>query len=82
MLDMFTAGKWRDALLVKIVQKVGVRTYWEDWAKDIASIASDHTTRIASLVEGSHATLHAEFERFVQGLQDNLNPSVTEHAAI
>jgi predicted helicase len=81
-LDFPALDQWRDAILAKIVQKVGERRYWENWAKDVAGIASDHMTRIKGLVEGSDATLHDEFARFLKGLQDNLNPFITERDAI
>ncbi|MET4099835.1 putative helicase [Agrococcus sp. UYP10] len=81
-LDFPALDQWRDAILAKIVQKVGERRYWENWAKDVAGIASDHMTRIKALVEGSDATLGNEFARFLKGLQDNLNPFITERDAI
>lgn len=81
-LDFPGLDQWRDAILAKIVQKVGERRYWENWAKDVAGIASDHITRIKAVVEGSDAALHDEFARFLKGLQDNLNPFITEHDAI
>lgn len=81
-LDFPALDQWRDAILAKIVQKVGERRYWENWAKDVAGIASDHITRIKTLVEGSDAALHDEFTRFLKGLQDNLNPFITERDAI
>ncbi|MGV8882563.1 MAG: DEAD/DEAH box helicase [Rhodoglobus sp.] len=81
-LDFPALEQWRDAILAKIVQKVGEKRYWENWAKDVAGIASDHMTRIKGLVEGSDATLHDEFARFLKGLQDNLNPFITERDAI
>lgn len=81
-LDFPSLDQWRDAILAKIVEKVGERRYWENWAKDVARIASDHITRIKALVEGSDATLHDEFARFLKGLQDNLNPFITERDAI
>ncbi|HRN30068.1 MAG TPA: N-6 DNA methylase, partial [Terrimesophilobacter sp.] len=81
-LDFPALDQWRDAILAKIVQKVGEKCYWENWAKDVAGIASDHITRIKALVEGSDAALRDEFARFLKGLQDNLNPFITERDAI
>ncbi|MEB0000529.1 DEAD/DEAH box helicase family protein [Cryobacterium sp. RTS3] len=81
-LDFPNIDQWRDAILAKIVQKVGERRYWENWAKDVAGIASDHMTRIRTLVDGSDSKLHEEFTTFTQGLKDNLNPYITEHDAI
>jgi predicted helicase len=81
-LDFPNMDQWRDAILAKIVQKVGERRYWENWAKDVAGIASDHMTRIQALVEGSDAALKDEFARFLKGLQDNLNPFISQREAI
>ncbi|MFB2583449.1 DEAD/DEAH box helicase [Herbiconiux liukaitaii] len=81
-LDFPNIDKWRDAILSKIVQKVGERRYWENWASDVAGIAEAHMTRIKTLVDDSDAELHDEFTDFVKGLKDNLNPFITEKDAI
>jgi predicted helicase len=81
-LDFPNFDQWRDAILSKIVQKVGEKRYWENWAKDIAGIAQDHMTRITALVDGSDVALREEFARFLKGLQDNLNPFITQGDAI
>jgi predicted helicase len=73
---------WREAIYAKIVDKVGERDYWENWASDVADIARRQRTRITSLVHGSDEGIRAEFAAFVRGLQDNLNPSITEVDAI
>ncbi|WP_232466206.1 type ISP restriction/modification enzyme [Diaminobutyricimonas sp. LJ205] len=73
---------WREAIYAKIVEKVGERDYWENWAKDVADIASRQQLRIEALVTGAHATLREEFERFLGGLRDNLNPSISKADAI
>jgi predicted helicase len=78
----FPLGEWKDAILAKIVQKVGQRTYWEDWAKDVASIAENHISRITHLVSKQNDSLDKEFQRFVGGLRDNLNPSISNEDAI
>jgi predicted helicase len=82
VLDFPELGQWREAILAKIVEKVGERRYWENWAKDVAGIAEDHIARITALVEGSDAELQEEFQRFLKGLQDNLNPYIAERDAI
>ena len=81
-LEMPEIDVWRDAILAKIVDKVGERRYWESWAKDVAGIASTHITRITTLVDGSDSILKDEFARFMKGLQDNLNPYITQRDAI
>lgn len=65
----------------KMVQKVGNKRYWEQWAKDIAHIAEEHITRIQHLIkeEGKHKKA---FEEFIKGLRKNINPSVSEQEAI
>lgn len=82
-LDMSILGAdWQNAIYARIVDKVGERDYWENWAKDVADIAGRQINRITSLVDGSNEHLRTEFTRFVRGLQDNLNPGVTEPQAI
>ena len=82
-LDMSALGAdWQNAIYARIVDKVGERDYWENWAKDVADIAARQIARITGLVDGSNAELRTEFTRFVNGLQDNLNPGVTEPQAI
>lgn len=78
----FDFTDWKDAILAKIVQKVGERTYWENWAKDVAEIAKNHISRIEHLVNGSNSDLELEFKTYLKGLQDNLNPAVTKSDAI
>ncbi|MFM2025045.1 MAG: hypothetical protein RLZZ56_1058 [Actinomycetota bacterium] len=78
----FDFTDWKDAILAKIVQKVGERTYWENWAKDVAEIAKNHISRIEQLVNGTNANLELEFKTFLKGLQDNLNPGVSKSDAI
>lgn len=82
-LDMSGLGAdWQNAIYARVVDKVGERDYWENWAKDVADIAGRQIARITSLVDGSNEGLRSEFTRFVKGLQDNLNPGVTEPQAI
>ncbi|TFB53435.1 type ISP restriction/modification enzyme [Cryobacterium sp. Sr3] len=82
-MDWSTIGAdWRTAIYAKIVDKVGERDYWENWARDVAEIAKRQRIRIASLVQGSNEHIRTEFAAFVGGLQDNLNPSITGADAI
>ncbi|MFJ2964660.1 DEAD/DEAH box helicase [Streptomyces collinus] len=71
---------WRTAIYARIVDKVGERTYWEQWAKDIALIAERHVARIeAGLTDPQKA---AAFSEFVEELRSNINPGVTDSSAI
>lgn len=65
----------------KIVQKVGQKRYWEQWAKDVAEIAQRYTERITRLI-GEDKKHSRAFESFLRGLQRNINPSITESEAI
>lgn len=81
-LDFTPLGEeWRTAVYAKIVQKVGEREYWENWATSVADVAAAQTVRIQGLLD-SNPEIRSEFDRFVKGLQDNLNPKVTEHDAL
>lgn len=73
---------WRDAILAKLVQKVGDRRYWEDWAKDIAQIAERHITRIKAILEDPNTSAAAEFDAFLAGLRGNLNDSISRDDAV
>ena len=73
---------WRDSIFARIVKQVGDRRYWETWGKDIADIAARYVTRITTLIEGDDQQIQDEFEVFLKGLQDNLNPQVDEKQAV
>ncbi len=69
------------AIYAKMVEKVGSRRYWEQWAQDVARIAQRHEERIKRLIatEGKH---QKAFKGFITALQKNINPSITEQKAI
>lgn len=69
------------AIYAKMVEKVGSRRYWEDWAKDVADIARRHEDRIRELLR-TDSRSKKEFERFLSALKKNLNPGVNEESAI
>jgi predicted helicase len=70
------------AILARIVKKCGTRTYWEDWAKDVARIAEVHVTRIKAAVEAAGSEERAAFEAFLKEIRDDLNDSVTSDEAV
>ncbi len=65
----------------KMVQKVGDKRYWEQWAGDVAKIAEAHIARIKKLI-AEEGKPQKEFERFIKGLRKNINPSISEGDAI
>jgi predicted helicase len=75
----FEIGEIERAIYAKLVQKVGNRHHWEDWAKDIATIAQTHIDRITGILENKRNTREREaFERFAEELRDDLNDSITD----
>lgn len=74
-------GEMQSGIYAKLVEKCGDRLYWENWSKKVGLIARKFIERISKLVE-SVPTLKSEFNIFVKGLQENLNPSVDEGQAI
>jgi predicted helicase len=74
--------QWRDAIYAKIVQRVGSREYWTDWAKEVARIAERQITRITALLEDPATGVRHEFQAFLEGLRGNLNEGITERDAI
>lgn len=72
---------FRDGMYARIVKKVGERTYWEDWASNVAEIAERHIVRINGLLQSSELA-QKRFETFIQGLRGNLNESITQEQAI
>jgi len=77
---LFSIDDWRDAIYARIVEKVGERHYWEDWAKDIAQIANRHVTRIKAAL--AIPEKKAVFEEFLGELRANLNPGIDEDDAV
>jgi len=70
----------QSVVFARMVQKVGDRLYWEQWAKSVADIAERQIERITNMVDtGEYKTA---FEKFLSGLQRNINPSITEKDAI
>ena len=66
----------QNAIYARMVQKVGDRRYWEQWAADVAQIAQGYIERINRLIAipGPHK---AAFDDFLSGLRKNINPAVT-----
>ncbi|MDP2316302.1 MAG: type ISP restriction/modification enzyme [Pseudomonadota bacterium] len=83
MALQFEIGEIEHAIYAKLVQKVGNRHHWEDWAKDIAKIARAHTDRITSILDTPANVREREaFEGFTRELRDDLNDSLTRDEII
>lgn len=81
-MALFSLDEFQEAMYTKIVDKVGDREYWEDWASDVADIAQAQISRITNLLDNADEHVTAEFERFIEGLRGNLNDSITRNEAI
>ena len=75
---------WREALYIKVVEKVGDRRYMDSWAADIASIAQSQETRIRTLLDHpeQNPTTVEQFDVFLTALQNNLNDGITRDDGI
>jgi predicted helicase len=78
----FVLDDLSQAIKAKIVEKCGTREYWETWAKDIAKIAQTHVTRIKTIVDVKGSDERKCFKAFLEELQDDLNPEISEMEAI
>lgn len=75
----YEIGEIERAIYAKLVQKVGNRHHWEEWANDIAKIARTHIDRIQAILENESNTREIDaFNRFVTELRDDLNDSISE----
>lgn len=79
----FEIGEIERAMYAKLVQKVGNRHHWEDWANDIAKIAQTHIDRIQALLDNPDAKKEKEaFDSFAEELRDDLNDSITDQEIV
>ena len=71
----------QQVIYARMVQKVGNKRYWEQWARDVAQIAQNYIERINRLIaqEGEHKRA---FSDFLTGLRKNINPSVKESEVV
>jgi predicted helicase len=75
----FQIGELEKAVYAKVVQKVGNRSHWEDWANDIAKIARTHIERISGILANpENVTEIKAFHAFAAELRDDLNDSISD----
>lgn len=75
----FEIGEIERAIYAKLVQKVGNRRHWEEWANDIAKIAKTHIDRITALIENPRNAREREaFSEFAAEIRDDLNDSISD----
>lgn len=71
----------QNVVFARMVNKVGDRRYWEQWAKNVAEIAERQVERISRLIKDDKKHQKA-FANFLAGLQKNINPSITQQEAV
>ena len=71
---------WKESVFGRIVKKVGSSLYWEDWSKDIATVADRYIHLIDRLLEDSER--QDAFQEFVNALRQTLNPAVDNESAV
>lgn len=74
-------GELQDGIYARLVEKVGDKMYWENWAKSIGEIAQKFIQRITMLIH-ENANAKQYFEDFLGGLHKNINDSIDEGQAI
>lgn len=80
-LSLFPVERWERAVKTQLVKKCGTRIYWDEWAEDVARIAERHIERISVLVKDDEG-VREQFDVFLKGLRDSLNPGITEDEAV
>lgn len=84
-LDAVSAHAWQKLFYAKVVQRVGERAYWDEWARKVAHVVGTYTTLIQDILArdtpDSRAT-QAAFAQFLAGLRANVNDSVTMAEAV
>lgn len=71
----------QSVVFARMVNKVGDRRYWEQWAKSVADIATRQTERIEKLIT-ENPKYQKAFDSFLKGLHKNINPSISQNDAI
>lgn len=79
----FESGEIERAIVAKVVQKVGNRHHWEDWANDISKIAQTHIKLITEILQRPECEKErAVFEEFAIEIRDDLNNAVSDAEVI
>lgn len=74
-------GELQDGIYARLVEKVGDKNYYTNWAKSIGEIAQKFIQRITMLVN-EKTVAKMKFDEFVKGLHNNINDSIDAAQAI
>ena len=81
-INLESFDQWKESIYARMVKKVGSRIYWENWAKDVAEIATSHMEKMQKLIKSNNSEIQKEIDEFVSGLKKNLNNSITKQDAV
>jgi len=73
-------GEYENVIYAKLVDKVGDKMYWENWAKEVGVIAQKFIDRIEREIQTGRYKV--EFNKYLDALRKNINPYVDEAQAI
>ena len=77
-LELFTPDQGK--IFAKLVDKVGTRNYWEGWASDVGRVARDIIAHMNDIIE-RYPDVQSAFDRYLAGLQKNINTSIDREQA-
>ena len=77
-LELFTPDQGK--IFAKLVDKVGTRNYWEGWASDVGRVARDIIAHMNHIIE-RYPDVQSAFDRYLAGLQKNINTSIDREQA-
>ena len=77
-LELFTPDQGK--IFAKLVDKVGTRNYWEGWASDVGRVARDIIAHMNDIIE-RYPDVQNAFDRYLAGLQKNINTSIDREQA-
>ena len=81
-MPLFGLEQWRDAIYSRIVDRVGTREYWDQWAADVSLMSSAQIARINALLDAASPEITAAFGALLGGLRANLNEAIGREDAI
>lgn len=87
-LEEFIQGRlefdWQETaglIYSALVDKVGDREYWADWAADVSGLAQRYQERLHSILE-NNLEARSRFDKFLEGLRHTITPTVDEEQAL
>ena len=74
-------GELQNGIYARLVEKVGDKMYWENWARSVGDIAKKFIDRIELLIK-ENENAKSYFNDFLGGLHKNINDSIDEGQAV